>query len=214
MLMREERRKRIEEVSARRQLDLAVVLENVHDPHNIAAVVRSCDAVGIQTVYALYTDPAINTKKLRLGKRTSAGARKWVDVHLYTDVGSCVTAVREHCDLLIATRLSGDSMTIYKTDFLRSTALVFGNEHSGVSDELMSHVDGSIEIPQMGMVQSLNISVACAITLFEICRQRLIAGYYDDNPSQKGGKREALLRDWIERHESQHKGRAFKRYDQ
>ena len=209
--MTPEREQRIKEVSGRRQLDVAVVLENVHDPHNIAAVVRTCDAVGIQAVYALYTDPEINTNRLRLGKRTTAGARKWVDTFLYTDLDKCVTAVRERCDAIYATTLVPGAKSIYQTDFTKSVALVFGNERDGISDELLNLTDGQIFIPQMGMVQSLNISVACAISLYEVLRQRDALNYYEDNPTQSDQAGKELYEDWVERHKGRYKGRAIKR---
>ena len=212
--MTPEREQRIREVCAKRQLDVAVVLENVHDPHNIGAVVRSCDAVGVQHIYALYTDPAINIRKLRLGKKTSAGARKWVDVHLYTDTEACVEAVRERCELLLGARIGDEAVSMYSFDFTQSVALIFGNEHAGISDDLSRFTDQDIIIPQSGMVQSLNISVACAVTLFELQRQRLSAGYYAENPTQTAGTGESLLDDWIGRHETQYKGRAFRRPEQ
>ncbi len=211
--MTPEREQRIREVSGRRQLDVAVVLENVHDPHNIAAVVRTCDAVGIQAVYALFTDPEINTNRLRLGKRTTAGARKWVDTLLYTDLDSCIAAVRKRCDSLYATTLVPGAKSIYQTDFTQSVALIFGNERDGISEELLKLTDGQIFIPQMGMVQSLNISVACAISLYEVFRQRDALSYYDENPTQSEADKEALFEDWVQRHASQYKGRAIKRPD-
>jgi tRNA (guanosine-2'-O-)-methyltransferase len=206
-----ERERRIREVSARRQLDVAVVLENVHDPHNIAAVVRTCDAVGIQAVYTLFTDPEINTNRLRLGKRTTAGARKWVDTYLYTDVDTCIRAVRERCDALYATTLVPGAKSIYQADFTKSVALVFGNERDGISEELLNLTDGRIYIPQMGMVQSLNISVACAIALYEIFRQRNELNFYEENPTQSEAEATALFEDWVERHTTRYKGRSVKR---
>jgi tRNA (guanosine-2'-O-)-methyltransferase len=206
-----EREQRIRAVSGRRQLDVAVVLENVHDPHNIAAVVRTCDAVGVQAVYALFTDPEINTNRLRLGKRTTAGARKWVDTMMFTDIDKCITAVRDRCDNLYATTLVPGAKSIHQTDFTKSVALIFGNERDGISKELLSLTDGQIFIPQMGMVQSLNISVACAITLYEVLRQRNELNYYEENPTQSEEQKKALYEDWVERHSAQYKGRAVKR---
>ena len=209
--MTPEREQRIRQVAAKRQMDLAVVIENVHDVHNIAAVVRTCDAVGINRVYALYTDPQIKTTKLKIGKRTSAGARKWVDVHMFKDMDACMNEVCANHEQVFATALGDETRSIYQCDFLQSTALVFGNEHGGVSDELLKYCTGRIIIPQAGMVQSLNISVACAVTLYEVLRQREAAGFYTDNPTQAGEIKQSLLEDWFERHESGRKGKAMKR---
>ena len=209
--MTPEREAIIRAVASKRQLDLSVVLENVHDVHNIAAVVRTCDAVGIQYVYAVYTDPEIKTTKLKVGKRTSAGARKWVDVLMYKDLASCMREVAAKHSQILATALGEETRSLYQCNFTVPTALVFGNEHDGVSADMLKYCTGKIIIPQAGMVQSLNISVACAITLYEVFRQRSEAGYYQDNPSQTPEKANELLEDWFDRHNSKHKGKTMKR---
>ncbi|RYY43287.1 MAG: RNA methyltransferase, partial [Chitinophagaceae bacterium] len=167
--MTPERKARIERVLQRRQPDLTVVLENVFDPHNISAVMRSCDAVGIQEIYVLTTRIPRHEK---WGTRSSSSAAKWLTVHQYDNLEECVSAIREKYDAVLTTHLSTDAVSLYQLDLTRSTALVFGNEHAGVSDELRDIADGNFVIPQVGMIQSLNISVACAVSLYEAFRQK------------------------------------------
>jgi len=184
--MTPERADRIAETVAARQLNLCVVLENVHDPHNIGAVLRSCDSVGIQEVYILVTDPQMDPGNYYLSKRASSGARKWIDSYLYTDTEKCIAAIRKKYDQVLGTKLNDASKSLYSFDLTGSVAIAFGNEHSGLTDEFVDHLDGNIQIPQYGMVRSLNISVACAVTLFEALRQRESKGLYE--PSMNAEK--------------------------
>ncbi|MBP7184728.1 MAG: RNA methyltransferase, partial [Saprospiraceae bacterium] len=158
--MNERRFEKIKHVAHQRQGNLTVVLENVHDSHNIGAVLRTCDAVGIKEVFLLYTEPRHLKKKLTIGKRTSMGTRKWVDTLFYTDADACFKDVKQKYDLVLATHLDEYSKSLFEIDFNQSLALVFGNEAKGITPITMKHVDGSFNIPQMGMVESLNISVA------------------------------------------------------
>ena len=205
--MRPDRAKKIDQVVSKRQLDLAVILENVHDPHNIAAVLRTCDAVGIVAVYVLYSDPGQEPRKIVLGKRTSKGTRKWVDVFIYRDVDTCFTEVRSRYKRILAASLAEGSRSIYEAEFDQPTAILFGNEHNGVSPEALSKSDGSIFIPQHGMAQSLNISVACAVVLYECLRQRTEKGMYDQDPGTPREDLEALRDEYYRRHETYYKGR-------
>lgn len=173
--MTPERRNRIETVLAHRQPGLTVVLENVFDPHNVSAVMRSCDAVGIQEIYVL------NTKIPRhknWGSRSSSSAAKWLTVHQFEDADLCIAALRKRYSRILTTHLSADAVSLYGLDLTLSTALVFGNEHAGVSEELRAAADGNFIIPQVGMIQSLNISVACAVTVYEAFRQKQAAGHF------------------------------------
>jgi len=174
--MTEERRQKFENVLARRQNDLTVVLENVIDPHNISAVMRSCDAVGIQEIFVLNTRIPRHKK---WGFRSSRSAAKWVTVHQFEDVVDCFAAIRKNYSSIFTTSLTANSISLYSMELTKSVALVFGNEQYGVSDEINALADGSFVIPQVGMIQSLNISVACAVTLYEAYRQKQTAGHYD-----------------------------------
>lgn len=211
--MTPERKAKFEEVVAQRQFNLTVILENVHDPHNIGAVLRSCDSVGIQEIFVLYTAEGVTEDNLVAGKRSSSGARKWVDVHLFTNLEKCFEAVKKHYEKIYCTHLSQDAENLYDLDLSQSVALLFGNEHEGVSDEALKYCDGNFRIPQMGMVKSLNISVACAVTLYEAARQRLEKKYYQENPSGNSTKRKALFQEYVKRHELHLKNRRFKNSD-
>ena len=173
--MTPERRERLLSVLNKRQSGLTVVLENVFDPHNISAVMRTCDAVGIQDVYVLNTKIPRHKK---WGAKSSSSAAKWLTIHQYTDAQECFNALRKEYDLILTTHLSSDAVSLHSIDFTQRIALVFGNEHSGVSDEIRALADGNFIIPQMGIIQSLNISVACAVTVYEAMRQRAAAGQY------------------------------------
>ena len=167
---------KIHRILSKRQPDLTIVLENVHDPHNVSAVLRSCDAVGVLSVQLLYYGEC---EFPDLSKRSSASAKKWVDQRRFSHVKECYDTLRSEGYRIFTTALGKDARSIYDVDFTEKVALVFGNEHSGVSQEALELSDGNILIPQVGMIQSLNISVACAVTLFEAYRQRMKNGMYD-----------------------------------
>jgi len=173
--MTNERRTKIETVLSKRQNDLTIVLENVFDPHNISAVMRSCDAVGVQEIYVLTTKIPRHKK---WGERSSSSAAKWLTVHQFDNAGECFAELRKKYTTILTTHLSGDAVNLYELDLSKSTALVFGNEHAGVSEEIRAMADGNFIIPQVGMIQSLNISVACAVSLYEAYRQKQLAGHY------------------------------------
>ncbi len=200
--MTPEREKRFREIASRRQPNLTVILENVHDQHNIGAVLRSADSVGLKEIFVLYSEPELSVKNIVLGKRTSSGARKWVDVHFYTDLEACFKHVRENYDLILSTHLDEEPKSIYDIDLTQSVALLFGNEHDGVSKEALKHSDGNFIIPQMGMVKSLNISVACAVTLYEAFRQRNDKGMYTNQKPMPEGDQMALYEEYLRRNES------------
>jgi len=118
-------------------------------------------------------------KYKHFGYKSSSSAIKWLTIHEYNDVQKCVADVRQKFKTILTTHLSSDAIDLHAIDFTESVALVFGNEHAGVSDELRALADGNFIIPQMGIIQSLNISVACAVTIYEAMRQKRNAGHYD-----------------------------------
>ena len=190
--MTPERSDRLLQVLNKRQNNLAVVLENVFDPHNISAVMRSCDAVGIQDIYILNTRIPRHKK---WGAKSSSSASKWLTIHQYTDTALCFDALRKQYDKILATHLDSEAISVYEVDFTRSVALIFGNEHSGVSEEIRKLADGNFIIPQAGIIKSLNISVACAVTIYEAYRQKLLAGHYDQR-SLGEAQYNILLKEW------------------
>lgn len=187
-----ERYNRLTSVLNKRQPDLTVVLENVFDPHNVSAVMRTCDAVGIQELFIL--NDKIPPHK-QWGYRSSSTANKWLTIHQYTDVKECFDEVRSRFSKIYATHLSSDAVQLHELNLIESVALVFGNERTGVSEEITAIADGNFIIPQVGIIKSLNISVACAVTLYEAYRQKNNAGHYDQ---AKLGKefRGKLMDEW------------------
>jgi tRNA (guanosine-2'-O-)-methyltransferase len=190
--MTPERYNRMLSVIKNRQTNLTVVMENVNDPHNISAVMRTCDAVGIQDIYVLNTKIA---KHDYFGVKSSSSAAKWLTVHQFNNVADCFAALRKNYNKIYTTHLSSDAVSLYDLDFTDSVALVFGNEHDGVSAESIAMADGNFIIPQLGFIQSLNISVACAVSIYEAHRQKMAAGHYLEQSMTKE-RQDALLRDW------------------
>jgi tRNA (guanosine-2'-O-)-methyltransferase len=183
---------KIRTVLAHRQPDLTVVLENIHDPHNVSAIFRSCDAVGIMRVELLYT-----LEKLpRVGKKSSSSAHKWVERRGHHSVDGCYGKLREEGFTIYATHLGESAVSLYDLDLTRKVALVFGNEHRGVSDEAAEKADGVFQIPMVGMIQSLNVSVACAVSLYEALRQRLAHGALE-KPKLSAEELALLLDQWV-----------------
>lgn len=175
--MTPERHNRLSTVLSKRQPDLTVVLENVFDPHNISAVMRTCDAVGIQELFVLTTKMPRHKK---WGTRSSSSAAKWLTIHQFDQVDDCVKEIRSRYTQILTTHLAQNSVSLYDLDLTKPTALVFGNEHGGLSEEILSAADGNFIIPQAGIIRSLNISVACAVSIYEAYRQKEKAGHYGE----------------------------------
>jgi tRNA (guanosine-2'-O-)-methyltransferase len=196
--MTPERRERIQSVLAKRQSDLAVVLENVHDPHNISAIMRSCDAVGVQDLYVLNTKIPFHKK---WGYKSSRSATQWVTVHQFENNQECFVQLRKKYPRILTTNLTSEAVSLYQLELTGPVALVFGNEKYGVSEEIRHLSDGSFLIPQVGMIRSLNVSVACAVTLYEAFRQRAAAGHYDQQKLEADAYI-SLQQQWGMKHEN------------
>lgn len=190
--MTPERKEKLTTILRHRQANLAIVMENVQDPHNISAVMRTCDAVGIQHIYILNTKIPRHKK---WGAKSSSSAAKWLTIHQFDDVHNCITALRNNYEKIYTTHLAAGAVSLYDIDFTGSIALVFGNEHEGVSEELRMLADGNFIIPQMGIIQSLNISVACAVSIYEAFRQKNLAKHYDA-PALSGAAIDQLMLQW------------------
>jgi len=190
--MTPERFEKLTRVLNQRQGDITIVMENVQDPHNISAVMRTCDAVGIQDIYIITTKIPRHEK---FGPKSSSSALKWLTIHQFDDLDSCFIALRKKYKKILTTHLSSDAIGLYEIDFTQPVALVFGNEHAGVSEECRNLADGNFIIPQMGIIQSLNISVACAVTIYEAMRQKTIAGHYN-TPHLPKEQMEHLMQQW------------------
>lgn len=174
--MTEERIQRINNVLQKRQLGLTVILENVEDPRNITAVMRSCDSVGIQDIHIVKT--AVPSNK-HFNFKSGRSAAKWLTMHHYNSIEECIATLRPTYQKIYTTALSANAISVYDIDFTQSVALIFGNEVMGISAEAKQLADGNCLIPQVGFIQSLNISVACAVTIYEAFRQRTMAGLYN-----------------------------------
>lgn len=190
--MTPERKKKIQELLKLKQNDLTVVLEDVMDPHNISAVMRTCEAVGIMEIYIIKTK--MPTKR-RWNDSTSASANRWMYVHYFEDVKACFDVVMKKYKNIWCTHLGKDAKNLYELNLTDSTALVFGNESEGVSEQALLYCTGNFIIPQVGIIQSLNISVACAVSIYEAYRQKAIAGHFEYE-KLKLSERMMLLEHW------------------
>lgn len=190
--MTERRREKFLSVLKRRQSNLTVVIEDIHDPHNVSAILRSADAVGIPEVQLLYRDEQFP----KLGKKSSASAVKWVKRRSFKSIKECYDLLHEEGYVICATHLGKKSKSVYELDLTKNVALVFGNEHRGVSTEAANLADENFQIPMVGMIQSLNVSVACAVSLYEAFRQRQSSGKKKSlSPSQI----DQLFQEWIKK---------------
>ncbi len=187
---------RMTSVLARRQPDVAVVVEDVHDPHNVSAVLRSCDATGVDNVHLVYDkeeEPALSTG-------VAAGTLRWLNVHRHASIADCYAHLRSTGFTVIAATIEGPTADLFNLDLTAPVAFAFGNESRGLSHEAVDLADQRLKIPMMGMAESLNISVACAVTLYEMLRQRRISGRYDASGYSDEYLSQTLAA-WLERDE-------------
>lgn len=172
--MSPERFARIKDMLDRRQTDLTVCLEVVHKPHNLAAIVRTADAVGVHDVHAIWS-----TDNPRMARGTAAGSHSWVEVHRHESTKECIEAIKAKGMQIVVTNLCETAVDYREIDYTKPTALIMGQEKHGISDEALALADQHVVIPMVGMVQSLNVSVAAALLLYEAQRQREAAGMYN-----------------------------------
>ena len=183
------RKERVDQVVSRRLRGLTLVLEQVHDPHNLAAVLRTAEGFGLQDVHVVEAPGGF-----RPNAAVTQGADKWIDVHKHRDSVSCAAALRGQGFALYGSRLEGEAVDVEALPFAqdgKKLALIFGNEHEGLSARLASACEGFFKIPMLGFAQSFNVSVAVGITLSTavLARRRLGLGG-DLNPEEQ----EALRR--------------------
>lgn len=172
--MLERRYQRLQEVLNWRQPDLTVLTEDVHKPHNISAIIRTCDAVGVFEIHSVnFTDELLTYSQV------AKGSEKWVHIQTHTEIKTAITYLQQRGFQVYAAHLSDVSIDYRQIDYTRPTGILLGAEKWGVSEEAAELVDGHLIIPMVGMVQSLNVSVAAAVILFEAMRQRQAAGFYD-----------------------------------
>ena len=190
----EKRIEKLTRVIKSRQPSLKLVLENIHDPHNVSAIFRTCDAAGIPKVSLIY-----NKEKFpRIGKKSSASAFKWVEKEKFKTVEECYSDLRKNGFKIFASAITENAVDVYEIDFTKKCAIVMGNENRGLSDEAIEQADVRFKIPMFGMVQSLNVSVSAAIVIYEALRQRRKNTKFDRSELTKKQILEMLSR-WSEK---------------
>ena len=158
---------------ARRQPDLTVCMEQVHKPHNVSAIIRTADAVGVHEVHAVWPG-----SRMRTMASAAAGSNSWVQVKTHRTIGDAVAHLKGQGMQILATHLSDNAVDFREIDYTRPTCILMGQEKTGITQEALALADQDIIIPMIGMVQSLNVSVASALILYEAQRQRQNAGMY------------------------------------
>lgn len=172
-----QRLQKITSAAVQRQADITLVLENIHDPHNVGAILRTCDAAGIKKIISLYT----LEKAPKLSKACSASAFKWVERQNYSSAKLCYSDLKNDGYKIYSSVLAEGAKKLSELDLTQKVAIVLGNEHRGVSYESAEASDDYFYIPMHGFVESLNVSVAAAVILYEAERQRAARGMYDSS---------------------------------
>jgi len=188
------RLQRLTKAAESRQATLQLVLENIHDPHNVSAIYRTCDATGVQNIGLVYT----NEEFPKISRVTSSSANKWIDTQRYKSVEECCNELHKKGFKIYASMLDENAVDFYELDLTEPVALVVGNEHRGISEEMQKHADKTFFIPMRGMVQSLNVSVASAVILYEAQRQRSLKGMYSV-PSLQREELDKLIDKWCDK---------------
>ncbi|MDO6774092.1 tRNA (guanosine(18)-2'-O)-methyltransferase TrmH [Shewanella sp. 3_MG-2023] len=171
--MSPERLARINQMLDNRQVDLTVCLDKVHKSQNIAAVVRTADSVGIHQIHAVMPD-----NSLWVSGNTASGSQQWVNTVNHRNFDDANKQFKAQKMQVLATTFSDTAVDFREIDYTRPTAIIMGNERDGVSPEAIEAADQHIIIPMIGMVQSLNVSVAAALVMYEAQRQRQQANMY------------------------------------
>ncbi|MDH5179774.1 MAG: tRNA (guanosine(18)-2'-O)-methyltransferase TrmH [Gammaproteobacteria bacterium] len=171
--MTPERYQRLQQILTRRQPDLTVLMDNVHKSHNLSAILRSCDATGVYRAHAVYDRTTIRPKK-----GIASGGGKWVKLQTHPTIGQALDHLRQQNMQLVAADVSAQAVDFREVDYTLPTAVILGAEKSGPDAAVFEQADKVITIPLSGMVDSLNVSVAAALILFEAQRRRQAAGLY------------------------------------
>lgn len=160
-----ERRERIDSVLHGRLGSVTLLLDAPHDPHNISAVIRSCDAFGVQQLNIL------SPEALLFSQKVAQGTERWLDIAFHRSAGAALSGLRDQGFTLVSAHAGGELLPERLAE-LPKVALVLGNEHRGVAPELQAAVDHSVRIPMQGFVESLNLSVSAALLLYAATRGR------------------------------------------
>ena len=185
--MSPERFQKIKNVLNKRQPDLTVIMDNVHKPHNLAAIMRSCDAIGIGNIHG------ISSKEVGINLKSASGSNHWVKLHIHNSTIELFDSFKKKGFTIYAANKSPKSTNFRDANFVEPCAIVLGAELDGISNAALNLVDQQINIPMLGMVESLNVSVANAIILYEIQRQRKEAGLYDSIRLEKEKYKQLLF---------------------
>ena len=185
--MTSERLARINQLLDQRQADLTLCLESVHKNHNLSALIRSADAVGIHEVHAIWYGP-----RLRVRAGAAVGTNKWVKVHNHDGLPSAIEQLKAEKKQIIVTNLSPQAVDFRAIDYTKPTAIILGQERRGVTPEAIAAADHQVIVPMVGMAESLNVSVAAAVILYEAQRQRAAVGRYQQ-PSLPQAERQRVL---------------------
>lgn len=166
------RQVRLEAALSARTRDVAVVLEDIYSEHNASAVLRTAEAFGLLEVH---TVP--RRVEFKLSRKVSLGTHKWLDLHRHSDAGAAYAALKARGYQIWAADMHDDPVPLSEIPTERPVALVFGNEHEGLSPEAVAAADGVFKVPMTGFVESLNISVAAAVTMHDVLQRRRAAGH-------------------------------------
>ncbi len=189
-MVTENRKKRIEDVLSKRQGDLIVVLENIRNIHNINAIIRTIEGMGIQNLIVVneYMEP------LSINEAISTKADKWITIKQEFEIEPVLKELKENGFSIYTTSLGENTEEVYNVDYSKKVSIVFGNEKEGVSDKVLKYSDKLIKIPMRGMVKSFNVSVSVGIILYEAIRQREISGYIKKGGLATREKQELFLK--------------------
>ncbi|MGB3861566.1 MAG: RNA methyltransferase [Candidatus Aminicenantaceae bacterium] len=187
-----ERTKKTKQVLSLRQPDLRVALEEVTNTHNASAVVRTCDAAGIMYVEII----SASGEPFPVNRAISTRAEKWLKFNYYSSTSECLKHLKDEGFTIVATHLSEEAAPYTSLDYTEPTVIVFGNESEGISEEALKLSDHIIQIPMVGMVQSLNLSVSVGIILYEAMKQRQNKGYYA-NSRLSSDEFQSFLNQWL-----------------
>lgn len=171
---------RLKQILQQRQPDLTVLMDNVHKPHNLSAILRTCDATGIFQAHAVH-----DRSRIKPRRGIASGSKKWVRLKSHASIHEAIAQLQaDHFQIVVAD-LHPEATDYRTVDFCKPTALVLGAEISGPSQQILDVASHIVSIPMMGMVDSLNVSVAAALILFEAQRQRRDAGLYEESRLDK-----------------------------
>jgi tRNA (guanosine-2'-O-)-methyltransferase len=202
-LLLEPRRERIEQVIAGRTRSVVVVLDRLEDSFNMAAVLRTCEGMGLQEVHVIRNPDA----PFAPNSKVTQGCDKWLDLHVHAEFEGCAKMLKERGYLVLASAIAPGAQSLFSIKFDRPIAMVFGNERFGVSPDVLEHADGTFWIPMRGFSQSLNISAAASACLTRALSWRLEhLGLEGDLPAEE----QALLREQFSFLSVKQRGRLYR----